>query len=149
MIIQVGGNALDCDVEATIAAYSAYSPELCDCCACRNFRMARNRVFTDPVLKFFAQFGIDTTKPHESYDIGINAEMLCDYRGWFHFIGTAISDEDVVDLAENIRVYFITGGARRPKSFLGQPSVQMEFELKMPWLVPDPWGSDRRPAIKI
>jgi hypothetical protein len=149
VIIQVGNNTLDCDVEATIAAFSSYAKKICDCCGCRNFRVARVHVFTEPVLRFFAQFGIDTTKPHECYDIGLGPDMICEYGGWFHFIGNAISDEDVVDISETLKIYFVKGGARRPEPFQGRPSVQMDFELKMPWLVPDPWGSDRRPAKRV
>jgi hypothetical protein len=146
VIIQVGRNTLDCDVGATIAAFNAYIPSVCDCCGCRNFRAARDHVFTEPVLGFFAQFGIDTTKPHECYDIGLGPDMIGGYGGWFHFIGEAIRDDDIVDISESLKVYFVKDGARRPEPFQGQPSVQMEFELKMPWLVPDPWGSDRRLA---
>jgi hypothetical protein len=148
VIIRAGGNTLDCDVEATIAAYSAYTPGLwkCDCCGCRNFRLAHDRVFTGPVLAFFKQFGINTAKPHECYDLGISTDMICDYGGWFHFIGKPISDDDIVDVSESLRIYFLKGGTRPPAPFFGQPWVQMEFELKIPWLVAEPWGSDRRPA---
>jgi hypothetical protein len=92
VIIQVGGNVLDCDVEATIAAFRAYTPELpwaCACSGCRNYRAAQDLIYAGPVLHFFSQFGIDTTKPSEIYEGGLIGEIFYCFC-WFHFVGTIL-----------------------------------------------------------
>jgi hypothetical protein len=141
VIIQVGGNTLDCDVEATIAAFQAHTPRLCDCNGCRNFRAAREVIFTGPVVSLFSQFGIDTAKPAEIYTLGPpGQDSRIMYGGWFHFVGQAISYDDVVDIGEELKVYFLTRPALLPKSFKNQPTVQLEFEWQIPWMLPEPWA---------
>jgi len=112
VIIQVGGNTLDCDVEATVAAFSAYTPHFCDCNGYRNFRAAQATIFTVPVRDFFGQFGIDVTKPSEIYDLGPPEDSLLAYGGWFHFVGVAINDDDVIDVSEHLTIYFLQRPAR-------------------------------------
>jgi hypothetical protein len=55
VIIQVGSNKLDCNVEATIAAFQGYTPQPCECNGCCNFRAGQEAVFTEPILKFFSR----------------------------------------------------------------------------------------------
>lgn len=142
MIIKVGGNTLDCDVEATIAAFAAYVPRVCDCLGCRNFRAAREAIFAGPILELFSEFGIDPTKPAEIYDLGPPGEdKLLRYGGWFHLIGNAISIDDVVQISEHLEVYFLTRPALLPASFKGAPVVQLEFERRIPFLLPEAWAS--------
>jgi hypothetical protein len=141
VIIQFGGNTLDCDVETTIAAFKAYTPHLCDCNGCRNFRTAHKLIFDQATSKIFEQFGIDTAKPAEIFTLGSPDESsLLRYGGWFHFIGEAISYDDVIDVSEHLEVYFLTRPALLPASFKCQPAVQMEFEWKIPWVLPEPWS---------
>jgi hypothetical protein len=138
VIIQVGGNTVDCDVEATIGAFRGYTPPPCDCTGCRNFRAAQGTVFTQPILTFFSQFGIDSTKPAEIYSVGAPAkDSLLNYGGWFHFVGEAISDDDVIDLSKDLKIYFLRRPALVPGSFKGLPLVQLEFEWRIPWLLPE------------
>jgi hypothetical protein len=142
VIIQVGGNTLDCDVIATITAFQGYTPHWCDCNGCRNFRVARDAILTEPVLEFFSQFGVDPAKPAEIYDVGPppDEQSLLIYGGWFHFVGEAISDDDVIDFSKRLKVYFSRRPALVPKSFSGQALVQLEFEWKIPWLLPEVWA---------
>jgi hypothetical protein len=145
VIIQVGSNTLDCDVAATFAAFQGYTPHWCDCNGCRNFRVAQDAIFTEPVLEFFSQFGIDPAKPAEIYALGPppDEDSLLTYGGWFHFVGEAISVDDVIDCSNSLEVYFSRRPALVPQSFSGQPLVQLEFEWKVPWLLPEPWPSDK------
>lgn len=153
MIIQVGANRLDCDVEATRAAFSDYIPNLpwtCDCAGCRNYRVARELIYTEPVLNFFSQFGIDTTKPSEIYEGGLVGETF-ECGGWFHFVGTIVqSGHDgidtrivitpgAVDISDIVKVDFRdTMLGLVPVSFRGKPLVQLECWFKIPWLLPVP-----------
>lgn len=168
MIIQVGGNTLDCNVDATIAAFRAYTPDLpwtCDCNGCRNYRAARDLIYTDPVLRFFSQFGIDTTKPAEIYECGQIGEIFhC--ACWFHFVGTIVDlnhqvfdilpsrlipvfTRDAVDISESVRVDFNNKRHLLPDAVKSQPVVLLECEFKIPWLLPEPWGSDKNTAKKV
>jgi len=157
VIIQVGNNSLDCDVEATAAAFEAYTPDLpwtCDCSGCRNYRAARELIYTASVQRFFSQFGIDTTKPSEIYESGqIGQVFHCGC--WFHFVGVIVDlghevidiapsrlapvfTRGAVDISESVRVDFHDKRHLFPKSFVGQPIVQMECEFKIPWLLSEP-----------
>jgi hypothetical protein len=152
VIIHAGGNTLDCDVEATLAAFSAYTPKLpwtCSCSGCRNYRAAKDLIYTDRVLSFFAQFGIDTTKPAEIYEGGLIGDVFhC--AAWFHFVGSIVHadrepagtarifTEAAVDISDVVKVDFNDRRSLLPDSFKGQPVVQLECEFKIPWLLPEP-----------
>ena len=139
MIIEVGKYVLDCDVAATVVAFAAYTPYECGCDGCRNFRVAGPVAFF-PILGLFQKFGIDRAKPAEVFHVGPpDDELILQYEGWFHFIGRMISDGDIVNVSSNSKMYFVSRPALIPPSFEGQPLVQMEFELRAPWLLPEPW----------
>jgi hypothetical protein len=163
VIIQVGGNTLDCDVEATRAAFRAYTPNLpwtCDCGGCRNYREARESIYAEPVLRFFSQFGIDTTKPAEIYEGGLIGDVFhC--AGWFHFVGRIVRlNHEAIDMAPPPKAYRVMTGSAvdisealrvdfhdlrhlAPESFKNHPLVQLECQFKIPWLLAEPWGSDK------
>jgi hypothetical protein len=145
VIIQVGNNTLDCDVEATDAAFLAYTPNLpwtCDCPGCRNYREARGLIFTEPVQRFFSQFGIDTTKPSEIYEGGQIGEVFhC--ACWFHFVGAPVFTGDAVEISEAVKVDFHNRRDLLPDSFKGHTVVQLECKFKIPWLLPEPWRSHK------
>src|SRR5579863_4885120 len=137
-----GDNEVSCDVEATRAAYRAFTPAVCDCASCRNYRLARGGLFRGPVLDFLTQFGIDAGKQAEIYGLGPvqpGGEFIR-YGGWFHFIGEIVRWGGNVDLDENLTLYFSPKIALAPESFLGHPLVQIELEFKLPWVLPGAWN---------
>lgn len=138
MRIEVGGNVLECDVEATVAAFKAYTPSPCDCNGCRNYAAAQSVLAGD--AQVFTQFGIDIAKAAEVYETGLREDSLLLYGGWFHFLGDVISDGDIFEVSEHLEVYFVTHPALVPEAFKGQRIVQMEFEWKIPWLLAEPWS---------
>jgi hypothetical protein len=158
--IEVGGNVLECDVDATVAAFAAYTPKLpwtCQCSGCRNYRVARDLIYTAPVLEFFAQFGIDTMKPAEIYEGGLVGDTF-NCGCWFQFAGTMatppqepvqtanmrvrkIITERAVYISEALQVDFTdTVLGLVPPSFKGRPLVQLECLFKIPWLLAEPWS---------
>jgi len=143
--IRIGGNELSCDPAATRSAYRSFTSDLCDCAACRNYRLARDQVFSGAALKFLDQFGIDPHKAAETYDLGpapANPKLIL-YGGWFHFIGQIVKCGDRVSLGENLVIWFSPGIALAPPSFAGLHLVQLELEALLPWLLPEAWGSHK------
>jgi len=142
--IEIGGNVLLCAPEATRAAYRSFTPDLCGCSGCRNYRKARSVVYKESALKFFGQFGIDPSKEAEIYTLGPVATTpnLMQYGGWFHFIGEIAKCGDRVEIGENLIIWFSNRPALAPPSFAGQTLVQVELEAAVPWLLPEPWESD-------
>ena len=141
-VIRIGGNELTCDPAATRSAYRLFTPDLCDCAGCRNYRLARDQVFSGAALEFFGQFGIDPCKEAETYDLGpapANPNLIL-YGGWFHFIGEIVKCGDRVSLGDNLVVWFSPGVALGPPSFAGRLLVQMEMEALVPWLLPQGLG---------
>jgi hypothetical protein len=158
VIIQVGNHTLDCNIEATVAAFEAYSPKLpwtCDCSGCRNYRAAQDLIYTRPALHFFAQFGIDTSKPAEIYEGGLVDEIYHCFC-WFHFVGSIVSVDrrpievserklapvfsgGAVEISDIVKVDFHNNAQLVPECFKAEPLVQVECAFKIPWLLPEPW----------
>src|SRR4051794_35077076 len=79
------------DRKATECAYAAAKcggVDTCNCAGCRNFRLARERVFPSEFKALLAGFGIDPRKDGEIYHAGQRAPGNHIYVGWYHFIGT-------------------------------------------------------------
>src|SRR5712691_11902935 len=79
----------ECDPEATRVAYSRVDrggAESCSCNGCRNFVVARNRVFPTTFLDFLATLGVDPLKDGEAYHNARLAPGRHDYGGSFHFV---------------------------------------------------------------
>jgi hypothetical protein len=132
------------DRDATTLAYSQGGKggaDTCNCSGCRNFRLARAKVFPAEFIALLDQLGIDPSKDGEVYHNGQMAPGRHDYAGWFHFVGelTETGDFTPITLAEGFTVYLCPASAPRLASLERLPVVQLEFHVvSVPWLLDEP-----------
>ena len=132
------------DRDATIAAY-AQEPhgftKKCGCAVCRNFELARERVFPPEFLALLNKLGIDPHKEAEAYHNGRLASGFHDYGGWYHFIGTLEETGDFppVDFGGSFCAWMCRASAPRLASLKSANAVQLEFHSEaVPWLLDEP-----------
>jgi hypothetical protein len=132
------------DRDATINAYRQTTRggvDTCDCATCRNFRLAREHIFTEAFLRLLDELGIDPLKDGEVY---YNARLsfgLHDYAGWYHFIGALneTGDFPAVQLGDGFTAWMCLASAPRLASLENAPTVQLEFHAeKVPWRLNEP-----------
>lgn len=132
------------DRDATISAYGRTEwggADTCDCANCRNFRVARTRVFPDKFLTLLDQLGIDPLKDAEVYHNTRVAPDRHDYGGWYHFIGALeeAGDFPPVDLGDGFTAWMCRASAPRLQSLEGASVAQIEFHAEtVPWLLDEP-----------
>ena len=132
------------DREATIRAYDRTErggADTCACSGCRNFRLARARVFPSEFLALLDNLGIDPRKDAEVYHNGRAASGRHDYGGWYHFIGTLDQTAEVqaVELGGDFSVRMRPASAPRLPSLVSAPAVQLDFHAAaVPWLLDEP-----------
>jgi hypothetical protein len=114
--------------------------DTCDCAFCRNFRLARERVFPEPFLQLLDSLGIDPLKDGEVYHVACPGGLHA-YGGWFHFAGELIEDGDFapVVLAPGFEAKLCKAEAPRIASLKDANVVQLEFDCRgVPWLLDEP-----------
>jgi len=133
------------DRDATRLAYREAGrggADTCDCNGCRNFRIARDRVFPPEFLALLDQLGVDPHKDGEVYHVARLAPGRHLYGGWYHFIGSLDETGDFppVDLGpRDFRVWMCRAAAPRLSSLKDKPAVQLEFSAEaVPWLLDEP-----------
>ena len=132
------------DRDATIIAYGRAErggADTCDCANCRNFRVARARVFPNEFLTLLDRLGIDPVKDAEVYHNARLAPGRHDYGGWYHFMGTLdeAGDFPPVALGEGFTAWMCRASAPRLQGLEGAPVVQLEFQAEtVPWLLDEP-----------
>ncbi len=140
-----------CDPEATRCAYEAIksgASEECGCDECRNFATARGHAYSSDFLLLLRRLGIDFRREAEVYWQGPAGAGRHLYGGWFHFVGSletkahtgnAVAEDfgnvDVERLEKESLVLFGAGGSLVRDAFAGQPVVQLEFEVEIPWVI--------------
>ena len=141
---------LQCQPEATrrTLAGCVGSPEPCDCKACRNFAAARHLIYPPTALQLFAHLGINATCESEIYSWAPDPAGRHIDGGWFHFIGTLLDGpdamvtvtetmrrRDLLPVAERFKLGFTTHLGLVPPCFGDAPTVQLEFEATVPWVL--------------
>ena len=133
------------DRDATRLAYQQVDKggvDTCDCDGCRNFRVARDRVFPPRFLALLDKLGIDPRKDGEIYRAGRSAPGHHVYGGWYHFIGTldGEGDSSSIDLGPpEFKVWLCHATAPRLVSLKDKPAVQLEiYAQDVPWLLDEP-----------
>lgn len=132
------------DREATAAAYARAGlggSDTCSCSSCRNFAVARERVYPPNFLALLASLGIDSCKDGEVYHNARLSPGRHHYGGWFHFVGSldATGDFPAVPLAEGFAVWLCHRHAPALAALRGLSLVQLEFVAEnVPWLLQEP-----------
>jgi len=150
--IEFAGWILICDVDATRFAYAGMAlggPEECGCLHCQNFVAARSQLYPPAVLALFEQLGIDSTRETEVYHLAPNGSdadgppetRMHRYGGWFHAIGEVVTDRAEYEVpSQDFQLTIIPGGAVVPSSFPDTPLFRLEFSVRVPWVLPEPFA---------
>jgi hypothetical protein len=132
------------DRNATARAYALAErggADACGCAGCRNFRLARARIFPARFLELLDELGIDPRKDGEVYHLGRLGPGVHAYGGWYHFVGMLVETGDCppLHLGSGFQVWMCRASAPRLESLESLPVVQVEFYSKsVPWLLDEP-----------
>ncbi|HSV03330.1 MAG TPA: hypothetical protein VLI41_09000 [Phenylobacterium sp.] len=132
------------DREATARAYATATgggADTCDCAWCRNFRLARDKVFPERFLAFLDELGIDYRKDGEVYELCRLEAGFHLYGGWYHFIGRLEETGDFppVEFGPDFSAHLARANAPRLATLKDAEVVQLEFESRsVPWLLDEP-----------
>jgi hypothetical protein len=135
---------LNSDPQATRRAFESIKtggPEACGCCHCRNFALARERVYSPRILALFNQLGINPVLEEEVYHFNRLQPGVHLYGGWFHFVGSIqVEGKKFGPLEPSVEpfcLFFHMKPALIPKSFEGLQVCQLEFTAHVPWVLGD------------
>lgn len=144
----VGRWLIEYDREATrrcLAALPAGAP--CDCVECRNFDAAEGRTFPAEFVELAEALGVDVTKPAELCHCVREDSGLYLVGGWFHFVGSLVSGDDLIrrcgayrfeQLVPGCEFGFRPDAVLVPAVFHMRRVVQLEFVTRVPWSLSDP-----------
>ena len=149
---------LEHDPEATRQAFVQLPVGCgCDCQECRNFFAAIDRAFPAEFRRIAQQLGIEVTKPAELAHNGREDAGVLIVGGWFHFVGRIIAGADAMredsegtghfyleHLTPDFSLGFSSHLALVAEPFRSQPVVQLEFETRVPWVLPEVYAPDER-----
>ncbi len=122
----------------------------CECAQCRNFDLAVNRAFPEQFVALAEDLGVDIAKPAELCHYCREASGLYLTGGWFHFAGSILDGEDVLQWSGSGGTYrfeeLVPGlefgfGARLalvPQVFQSAAVIQLEFQTRVPWVLTEP-----------
>ena len=148
MQLQVATWQIECDPQATRAAYESFPPGTeCSCDQCRNFNAAAGSTFPPEFIALASSLGVDPSKPAELMHWCREPSGLYLTGGWFHFIGSIISGADSHQhpdgtgtvsyeaLAPGVEVGLTRHNALVPATFSGLAVCQLEFQTRVPWVL--------------
>jgi len=129
---------LECEVEETSKAYSIItqgSAEICDCLYCKNFSALTDDFFQGDFGKLLQNLGVDCKKDTEIYQFPFDQGNYS-YAGWFHCIGNIKQKGEVINLENELKVYFIESNDLMFDVFKGKELIQIEFlDAILPWMM--------------
>ena len=142
---------IDHDSDATRRCYAMLAVGTgCDCNQCCNFDAAAGRTFPPAFAALADTLGIDLAKPAELCHWCREPSGLYLTGGWFHLVGSIVAGEDVMywdgrsgsfrfeELVPGLEFGFSTRLALVGEAFAGLPLVQLEFQTRVPWVLPEP-----------
>ena len=118
-------------------------PQSCGCGNCKNFILARDKVYPDDLKKLLEQLGIDYQKETEICHFNRIKAGQHFYGGWFHFVGEIKEtfEYKVINIGgrvpdiENFAWSFSERHDLVPKEFGQAPVVQLDWLAVVPWLM--------------
>jgi hypothetical protein len=144
----VGRWLIEHDPDATRRRYTHLSAGTdCHCNQCRNLDAAVGRTFPSEFLGLADALGVDPTKPAELCHWYREPSGLYLTGGWFHFIGSILAGEDVMQWSDGSGTYHFEELVRGlefgltarlalvREVFAGLPIVQLEFQTRVPWVL--------------
>jgi hypothetical protein len=138
------------DTELTKQTYNKIQlsgSDTCDCSECKNYSLQLDNLFPSEIRQLFTDIGIDYKKEVEITTIDILKNGLHHLSGWFHFKGEILSGNDckiplndngysieLTRINDNFSIGFTKGNSL---TFFEDKTglVQIEFEMKIPWIV--------------
>ncbi len=161
--IELGPWVVRVNQRATQAAYSSISrgkPFECKCLECANFRALGEETYPPVASDIFRRLGVDPVREAELVGIYHPTLKVCEYLGWVHCFGEILSGPtfptpissapgadvarlDLVDLCPQFAIGVRPSAqlAHRPFADKSKQVVQLEFTLRLRWVlndVPDP-----------
>ena len=139
-VLELDGWRILFDSAATMAAYGqapAGGPEVCACETCRNWVQSRDKLFSAEFRAVLARLGIPRNREAEVYHNGRLESGLHFYAGWYHFVGKVLhgEKEGLPNIVfEPFEVFFHSSPVLISEVFRGHSAVQLEFEVRVPWL---------------
>jgi hypothetical protein len=133
------------DPEATRRCYAQLPVGTgCGCNQCRNFDAAVEKAFPSEFRSLTDALGVDVAKPAELCHWFRESSGLYLTGGWFHFIGSILAGEDVMQVSDGTGTFrfeqLVPGfefgfGAKLGcvgEPFRGHQLVQLEFQTRVP-----------------
>jgi len=146
--IRVGGQTVRCDRDRTAAIYASLRgwAEGCGCVGCRNLSAQRDVVYPASFRELLDQLGIDPNKEAEAVADGPLQNGLYHYGGWFFFVGEMVAaGEGLLDAGDSAHFkYWFSRVGPCPKEFRSGPSLCIEFEARVKWILNESWDSGQR-----
>ena len=127
--------------------------ESCICNDCKNFARNIEQLYPNEIRELFQKLGIDFKKECEIWRMCKERDGLHRYNGWFHYKGSfkgenhtkKIREEnstfELVPITENFSIGFRY--SNQLTHFDDKENlVQIEFEVKLPWILDTSLESD-------
>jgi len=140
---------IEVDVQKTSDFYKYHNPdEDCRCKYCMNFR-SNIEISDDGIRAFCNELGIDPLKSGEIMEFGLNDEGEIHYSGFYHIVGRIISGPTkIIDKWNDIKLLEINkykfGFSNEDISCVSdrfpEPTMQLEFETHMPWILEEEYN---------
>lgn len=135
MILRIGENVLNIDIERTRMYFEQNDQEICDCLGCKNYQLFAQDP-GDKLDAFFSQFGLKMANVIESTALESEKKETLSYYCFYHLCGEIIHEasEDHVD--DNMQIRFKEEKDLMAENF-PQPSLQMDLWFDVPWILAD------------
>ena len=147
---------IDANPETTRDCYARINVvevDSCICTGCENFRVLRNEDFPPEFNHLLAQLGVARSKPAEITNYGPDKSPLHIYHVFYHFAGRLLQGRDgwkeiapnswtadFESLGKDVKIGLTTRLSLVPEPFRAFPTIQLECDLRLPWVVEEPPG---------